>query len=311
MLVRTIADQGVAANTHAVAVTVTGILDQPLRAFAYFDTVHGWLKQPLSLRQQTRLRRDCPDLWCDTCVAWFDYRYRQRLQLPQPSTATLKTLTEYSGDTALLNYGEFALDLLPPDRSTLNDLVAALFNSFAQRWHLGKQIKWYPAGFTTRPFEPDRPKRGYWFHGYWDEPCRIDGHKHCVHMQGRVQGAALLRRFGIHRPSDLLSFDLPNYWQDQLRLYRVDYERLGRFDSNRRHHSRRTKPELKQWGKVTNNRDAQRGYALYQVLSYDDTAPVLDSESKPHSMQRFVDSYDGGHYRPYLIRLPITLTERI
>jgi hypothetical protein len=69
-----------------------------------------------------------------------------------------------------------------------------------------------------------------------------------------VQGAALLRRRGLHRPSDLLDFDFVSYWQRWLRLYHRDYARLGRFDANR-YGNRKRQHAVK--------RDTRRGAVLY------------------------------------------------
>ncbi len=258
MLVRNIPDATVHSNTspHHIALTVAGILDQPLPAYAYFDRVQGWLKQPLTIRQQAELRQYCPNLHVLNAVAKFDHRYRQRLQLPQPSAAAVELLIDCTDDDMLVNYNEIVLDLLPPNWWTLDSLFEVFCNGFWQPWNRGKERQWYPVGFSTRPFQRGQSKRGHWFHPYGDEPCRINDHPYCLHMQGRVQGAQFVRRvLRIKRPSDLLRFNFIGYWRKWLRLYEVDYERLGRFDDNRRHGSRRSKPELAQWGGITHNLD--------------------------------------------------------
>jgi hypothetical protein len=236
MLQRNGANQTIHKNAHAVAMTVTGILDEPLRGYCYWDVVHGWVQRPLSPRQQHRLREYCPDLHFEDTVAWFDPHYWQRFELRQLSMAALKALIDYTDDEALLNYCEPVLDLLPPTRSTLDDTLVAFCMGFVQGWHLSKELAWYPEGCSTREFQRGRPKRGHWFHWYTDDECRIDGHPHCFHMQGRVQGAAGVRQvLKINKPSDLLRFDfLLDYWRKWLRFYTVDHEILGRFDSNRR-----------------------------------------------------------------------------
>jgi hypothetical protein len=308
---RDIPDRGVHANTYYIALSdlsVEAILDQPLSAFAYFDVLHGWLKQPLSIRQQDLLRRECPDLYIENKIAKFDHRYRQRLQgLPQPSTAALEMLIDFTGDDMLLNYGEIALDLLPPDLPTLDRLFGRFQHGFVQPWHLGKQMQFFfDDGVSTRRFEPGQPKRGLWFHWYADQPCRIDDHPFCLHMQGRVQGAQLVRsRLGINRPSDLLQFDFLGFWRKRLRLYRIDFERLGRFDANRCSGSTRRKPRVEQWGPLGTvlhrvNIDRMRGGRLYHIESLDRRS----DDNPQRSLQHFVDSYGRG---PYLTRMPITL----
>jgi hypothetical protein len=110
-----------------------------------------------------------------------------------------------------------------------------------------------------------------------------------------VQGAALLHRRGLHRPSDLLDFDFVSYWQRWLRLYHRDHARLGRFDANR-YGNRKRQHAVK--------RDTRRGAVLYHILSFTDGQPPGVG---PRSLQQFVSNYRHGRRRPYLNRMPITL----
>jgi hypothetical protein len=282
-----------------LAVTVTGLLDQPLPAYLYFDVVRGWVKRPLAIREQQQLRLECPNLYIDNITAKFDWRYQQRLQLPQPSEAALRLLIDFTDDDALLNYHEIALDLLPPERPSLGHLLDLFQHGFVQPWHAGHQMHWFADGFSTSRFTRGEPPRGHYFNPYADEPCRIDGHQHCLHIDSRIHGAGAARRLGIHRPSDLLQFDFVSYWRKWLRLYHIDFERLGRFDANRSSGSSRRQPRIAQWGRLgTVNMDKLRGARLYHLLALDRG----DGGEQQRSLQHFVDSYGRG---PYLTRMPV------
>jgi hypothetical protein len=302
MLIRNIPDGSVRNNTspHHVAVTVTGILDQTFPAYLYFDLVRGWVKQPLSLRQQAMLTRTCPKFHADTITADFDRRYRQRLQLPQPSEAALRLLIDFTGDDMLVNGIEKALDLLPPDQATHYRLCDWLPQHFLQPWHKGYEMQfWFDDGFSTRPFTPGQSQRGHYFYGYGDQHCRIDGQLFCVHLQSCVSGAQFVRRLGkgIHRPSDLLPFDFVGYFSKWLRLYQLDFERLGRFDVNRRSGGSRRTARLRHWGSLRVNLDRMLGGGLYQLHS-------LDQHGR-RSLQQFVNSYGRGRY---LTRIPVHIS---
>jgi hypothetical protein len=293
------------ADRLRVRLTVAGILDRPLPAWAYFDLVGGWVQRPLSLRDQERMLRACPKFDARNIVAKFDHRYRQRLQLPQLTEAALRILIDCTGDEMLLNRAEIALDLLFPDRATLGPISNELPHMLLQPWNVGHEPQAFDDGFVTRRrSESGEPKRG---HPYSDQPCRIDGHPHCLHLQSCVQGAQLMRRRGIHRPSDLLRFNFVSYWQHWLRLYHMDVERLGRFDDNRCNHRSRQQPRIEQWGRRLGavNLDRMHGGRLYHILSFSDDQP---SNADPRSLQQFVSSYRHGGSRPYLTRLPITLS---
>jgi hypothetical protein len=278
-----------AVDRLCLRATVAGILDRPLPAFLYFDKLAGWLKYPLSIRQQARQREYCPNLYCLNTIAKFDRRYGQYLQLPQLTEAALQILIDSTDDDMLLNYGEIALDLLPPDSRTCDGLLDIFRHSFLQLWHGGQDLQAFHAGFSTRRFQRGKPKRGHWFYPYADKRCRIDGHPFCFHMQSCVQGAQFMRRIGVHRPSDLLRFEFISYWRKWLRLYRPDFERLGRFDLNRRTGSSRRKARTGQWG------DDMLGARLYHILS-------SDRSNEQRSLQYFVNSYGRG---PYLTQMPI------
>jgi hypothetical protein len=292
------------ADRLRVRLTVAGIFDWPLLAWGYFDLIAGWLKQPLSLRQQHRLRQYCPDLHCQNIVADFDHCYRQRLQLKQPNEAAVRLVMDYSDDQMLLNSAEIALDLLPADCWAYDDLLVVFWNGFRQPWNQCKEMQSYPLGFSTRPYRRGYSKRGHYFRPYADQPCRIDGHPYCLHVQSCRHGAQFVRRAGsagsagIHRLSDLLRFDFVSYWDRWMPLYDLDYERLGRFDHNRHHGSRRSKPRLEQWHPLlpVMNLDSYEGYLLWRILSFDESSP---DENHCHSLQHFVNAYGGG---PFLTR---------
>jgi hypothetical protein len=293
------------ADRVCVRLNVAGILDQPLRAYGYFDIIGGWVKRPLSLRQQQWMHQHCPGLYCENTVAKFDWHYRQRLQLPQLTEAALRILIDCTHNEMLLNRGEIALDLLFADRPSLGRVADQLPHMLLQPWHTGHGMQAFDDGFVTRRYAPGGRTRGHWMHHYADQPCRIDGHPHCLHLQSCVQGAALLRSRGINRPRDLLDFDFVSYWQQWLRLYQIDLERLGRFDTNSRSGSTRQRRRIKQWGRLAVNLDRMHGGRLYHIHSFADDQR---SDADPRSLQTFVGNYRHGRSRPYLTRMPITVS---
>jgi hypothetical protein len=302
-----LSDAAPLADRVCVPLTVAGILDQPLPAWAYFDLLSGWVQRPLSERDQHRLLRECPKFSAGNTTAWFDPHYRQWLQLTQLTEAALHILIDATNDKMLLNRAEFALDLLPPDAASHHYLAQQLPHMLLQPWNVGREPQAFDDGFLTRPYEPGAAKRGHWMHHYADQPCRIDGHPHCLHLQSCVQGAALMRSRGIHKPSDLLRFcsrDLIPYWQKWLRLYRIDLERLGRFDDNRCNDHARQHPRIEDWGRPygTVNVDIRRGWLVYHIHSFSHDQP---SNADPRSLQTFVNNYGKG---PFMTRMPITLS---
>jgi hypothetical protein len=89
--------------------------------------------------------------------------------------------------------------------------------------------------------------------------------------------------------SRVLAFDHANYWAKNLQLFKIDFERLGRFYNNRRSGARRSKSRIT--GSWPYNRDLAAGSVLYHAHAW-------HPQQLHHSVQRFVDTFGRG---PFLI----------
>jgi len=258
---------------------------RPSRVLHYFDRLRIYVKRPASKEWLGRLERDCGNLNSRLGPAWFDPRYQQRLEIFQPSPAALLQLAELPDD-AMLCYAEVACDVVVPDEYSLQNLMDAFLAGFLQPHHRNKEPEIYvdgsgrPTGFTTRkPPQKGARRQGFWFQFYIDRPCRITGDPHCFHFEGKHESRRALKRLGIHHPRDLQHFDFCAYFKKRAsKLYQIDYERLGRWDHNRRNGRKRKKPHIDE---RNYNSDRTRGYVLYQNRS-------LHAEGNHRSLQTFV-----------------------
>jgi hypothetical protein len=250
-----------------------------------------WLREPrLTPTQLEQLRRLCGPggLHHDNAPARFDWRYRQKLELHQPSAAALARIAHRTD--ALLNYAEPACDLIFHDWCAAADCFELFRDGFLQPWHRRSMpVRGYEhgnaQGFSTRaPPQPGQRRNGHWFVFYADRPCKLTGERNCVHFEGRHAGAQVLRRLGLHHPRDLRDFDFDGYFARWMRLHQVDRDRLGRWDHNRRTGNRRTR---------SCNDDRLRGALLYRLRS-------RHPDGSGNSLQRFVDGYGRG---PFLTRI--------
>jgi hypothetical protein len=149
-------------------------------------------------------------------------------------------------------------------------------------------------GLGTKPGEPlpitlvpspqpgDR-RSGHWFEFYADRPCKLTGEPNCFHFEGKHAGAQYVHRLGLHHPRDLLDFDFDAYFARAMRLYQIDFDRLGRFDHNRRTGDRRKRSIVEQIGRVGYNGDRLRVGLLLELHS-------RHPDGSGSSLQRFVDS---------------------
>jgi hypothetical protein len=212
--------------------------------------------------------------------------YRQKIEIYQPREPALCTLARLP-DTAMVNYLEPTCDLIMVDSAEVKRLLEAFKHGFLQPWHRRKGVTSYDHGFSTRKF-PKRGQRrgGFWFQWYGDKPCKLTNEPHCFHFEGKHEGRQVVKRLGIQYPRDLMNFDFNGYFRKYMRLYRLDMERLGRYDHNKRTHAKRKRTDIN---------DRTLGMALYRILS-------AHADQQDRSLQRFVDQYGRG---PYLIPINI------
>jgi hypothetical protein len=193
-----------------VALQHTTFVEQfkPTAIHFYFDRMRVWLQQPISTVHVRRLRKECGrgGLHDVSEPAWFDRRYRQKLELHQPSTLALQSLSRL-GDGVLLNYVEIACDLIFSDRDSVERCLELFMGSFVQPWHRNTmQVRAYPEGYTTRaPPQPGERRVGHWSQYYVDKTSRLTGAPHCFHFEGKHEGVQFVRRSGsvIHGISSL------------------------------------------------------------------------------------------------------------
>jgi hypothetical protein len=253
--------------------------------------------------------------------------YRQGLQLLQPTRRALVRLAAMtSTDEVMLTHVEIAQDyVFDPKPGVDTQAVANAWLQFfldhlVQPWHRksmrvhcfykydeveidGKKIELYhdwPMGWTTRTTPKGKRKKGSWFTGYADQPCRLTGETPCFHIERRYCGSEALRRIDIHTLHDLIDFNFDQFFADHMKLSDVDYERLGRADRNKQSGARRKHSRIDRYGF---NQDERLGRTIYYQFSRHTDDP-LHSE---HSIQNFVDNYPNARrflvpVRPYVHR---------
>jgi hypothetical protein len=255
----------------------------PIAIRFYFDRIRIWLREPLSQPDRKLIERHCGRLHVRSVGFGC---YRQKIEVYQPREIALRALERLSRD-AIVEYLEVSCDLIMADPAQIERLLEAFKHGFLQPWHRSKGVQSYPSGFSTRRF-PKRGQRrgGFWFQWYGDKPCKLTGELNCFHFEGKYEGRQFVKRLGIQHPRDLKDFDFDSYFRKYLKLYRLDRERLARYDHNKRTHAKR---------KRTNINDRKLGMALYRILS-------AHADQEDRSLQRFVDQYGRG---PYLIRVNI------
>jgi hypothetical protein len=201
--------------------------------------------------------------------ARFDARYRQRVELRQPTDLALQRLSE--NHEALINRVEISVDYIfvcVADRDEARDF---LHRHLVRRWHGKRQEIMVVRGRTKKALVPDADldKMGTRYDArrgspnvivlYGDEHSRVTGEPHCLHLEWRLSGLKAVRRARIGSGQDLVMFNHRHFWEKRLLLFDVDRERLGRLIRNSLDGTRRRKSGLERIGGSLINFDKRTG----------------------------------------------------
>jgi len=132
----------------------------PAAVHAYFDKKQVWLRRPADQTALEFLKKHCGKggLYVENRPAPFGQGYRQRLELRQPSPATLQWLAER--DDVLINRVEIALDFIFESWNARDEALGFLHHHLIRRWRSKKQqIRLYRAGRERNHRGRPRPER--------------------------------------------------------------------------------------------------------------------------------------------------------
>jgi hypothetical protein len=229
---------------------------KPLSVYAYFDKIQFWVLRPLDHETLAWLRRQCGrgGLHADNRPARFDARYRQRIELRQPSEKALHWLA--GCDDALINRAEITIDFVFKSLAERDDAWDFLHRHLVRRWHGKKQqVRIYRDSDDnvtggTRYDASRRAPNSIAF--YREDHSRITGEIACLHLEWRLNGLNAVQRAGIELGQDLLGFSHRQFWESRLRLLDVDdRRRIGRLIINQARGKRSRGNHIKQTGSIS------------------------------------------------------------
>lgn len=271
----------------------------PIAAWPYLDKIQFWLRKPIGNPEISSLRQQCGrgGVHAEGRAARFDARFRQRVELRQPSAEALQWLAMRRD--ALINRAEIALDLIFGDRNKRDDVFEFLHYRLVRRWHGKRQNVKLVRGVKhprKRRRVPEIVEEVGFGHTRYDAPrsapngiafyhqpfSRLTGELDCLHLEWRLNGLRAVRNAGISSGRDLIQFDHRSFWNERLLLYEVDEARLGRLIGNHRSGERR---------RVDRPLDGKIGHVLFSSVG---------------TIQELIDEY-GASLRLHraLERIPI------
>ena len=208
----------------------------------------------------------------------FHPKYRQRLQLPQPTNHALTYLLNRVGAAHQINYLELPLDLTTTSASDAQKLQE-FFEVYWVQTHRGK-LRVGSYGGTAYSANRGKARNSHTI--YSDRPSKVTGEEFCCHLEWRISGRPAVRAAGFESLVDLLEFDHRAFWEKKLRLRAIDKQKLGRICTR----TRRRKPGCK---KSTPGQpvdiDAIAGAAVIRASTTPNPSPM-----RPHgSVQEVID----------------------
>jgi hypothetical protein len=268
---------------------------KPAAIYAYFDKVQFWVREPIDRQTLAELRTQCGrgGIFAKKRPARFDGRYRQRVELRQPTTPAFSWLAQR--EDALINRAEITLDLVFNYRAARDENWEFLHQHLVRRWHGKKQEIRI---FRTEPQTPSvgdgdgiggtRYDAGRSAPNlialYGDEHSRITGELNCLHLEWRLNRLKAVRRAGIETGRDLLEFDHRQFWQERLLLFTADKERLGRLIRNQLNGRKSRMSRIEQVGNYKINIDKRTGDV--HIRSRDTIQELIDQLGPTYRIHR-------------------------
>lgn len=189
---------------------------------------------PLPIEQ---LKATCKSIEIDPANIPFHARWKQQIDLFQPTQATLRILDQafQGGATVGICYAEIAVDILHPDhrhiKAIRNSFLASVKLSYGRNKVVRKKSTYY---FKRRTTGTTRTPKNLAL--YADKPSKLHNGCHdidslpCCHFEIRISGSDSLENEGIVSLQDLIRFKHRTFWERSLRLYRIPSQptKLGR-----------------------------------------------------------------------------------
>jgi hypothetical protein len=175
---------------------------EPIDRYAYIDKIQFWVIDPLDQHTLDLLKAECGKggLSVSNKRARFDYRFRQRVQLRQPTEKAFRLLSKRND--VLVNGVEIALDLIFKNWCDRDTAIEFFHEHLVRRWHGSRQeIRVYRhgqlnrAGIDSGQCRYDAGRSAPNMIVVYPEPfSRVTGELHCVHIEWRAKGVRAILR---------------------------------------------------------------------------------------------------------------------
>jgi len=160
------------------------------------------------------------------------------LDAKQPDTLYLEHLNKALTGNYVINYVEFAMDIMSHEKATIKKL-RRFINEVLIFERERSSPRFYHA--TGEKIDKNGKKKGKNTHYfglrykhphvlvvYSDKPSKTDGESYCVHIEMRLYGSETIKDHGIYTIPDLIDHSHSMFWDTYIDLRSVSHQMLGR-----------------------------------------------------------------------------------
>ncbi len=144
----------------------------------------------------------------------------------QPDDAYFEQLNNAISGDYVVNYAEFAMDILCNNKRQVTELSKLLIELLIFE-RKRSDTRFYYEKAKKIHYYGTRHKHKDVLVIYADKKHKIDPNRYCVHLEMRLYGSKTIKGFGIYTIQDLIDFQHETIWDKYLDLRDVNYKKLG------------------------------------------------------------------------------------
>jgi len=204
------------------------ISHEPLVKFG-FDRVTLWIDRPEFPIAMARLKKLCTKIKVHLEQMPYQARWKLRLEIYQPTIECLEVLAKALGDyiAVQLTYVEMACDFPGNGKKQTREWRNAFLGAAKMKYQRQPVVRDKNTFYYGRRTDENGNKRGNVLAVYADRHSKIlnarpvDGTPPCLHLDWRASGSAPLESHGIITIQDLINFNHPRFWSENIKMYEL------------------------------------------------------------------------------------------
>lgn len=194
-----------------------------------FDRYTFWIDRPELSITQKRIKKHCTDFKAILGQMPYNANWKLQVELFQPTIKCLELFKAGLGSDvrALINYVEFACDVPVTTKKQAKWWQKNFIGSAKMMYQRQNVTRCEGTDYYGRRTDKNASKRSNVLAVYSDRPSKINNERpdenalHCLHVELRATGSAVLANHGVVSLEDLALFDHESFWNKNIRIYQL------------------------------------------------------------------------------------------